>query len=240
MTLSNENLSFVELACECPESDLPILRELISYDALCPTCCNLVRHQGRVIMSIEPSPLHWSRQIEWPWIVRQGSFKKSDRVLDVGCGWSVLKFAIAKRAGQVYCIDHDQDSVNKATATVNLINAENIVVLKSDASAITFGDNTFNQVVCCSVLEHMKANQEQAINEMVRVLKPGGTLLLTFDLVIFGTRPDDFYIDIPKANQIFQQLQVGLTSGVCNSALFDIKDDSCRIVVAMIKYTKPC
>src|SRR5204862_1464608 len=46
-------------------------------------------------------------------------------------------------------------------------------------------DESFDTVVCCSVLEHLTAEDQQtAVREMARVLKPGGVVGLTFD---FGT-----------------------------------------------------
>ena len=47
-----------------------------------------------------------------------------------------------------------------------------------DAQALGLASGTFDIVLCTEVLEHLPEPQ-QAIDEMFRVLKPGGTLLLT-------------------------------------------------------------
>jgi len=52
------------------------------------------------------------------------------------------------------------------------------VQLLSDVQALALADNTFDVVVCTEVLEHLPEPQT-AIHEMYRVLKPGGTLILT-------------------------------------------------------------
>jgi SAM-dependent methyltransferase len=52
------------------------------------------------------------------------------------------------------------------------------VHLLSDAHALALADASFDVVVCTEVLEHLREPQ-RAIDEMYRVLKPGGTLLLT-------------------------------------------------------------
>lgn len=52
------------------------------------------------------------------------------------------------------------------------------VQLLSDVQALALADNTFDVVVCTEVLEHLPEPQT-AIHEMYRVLKPGGTLVLT-------------------------------------------------------------
>jgi SAM-dependent methyltransferase len=52
------------------------------------------------------------------------------------------------------------------------------VHLLSDAHALALADSTFDVVICTEVLEHLREPQ-RAVDEMYRVLKPGGTLLLT-------------------------------------------------------------
>ncbi len=47
-----------------------------------------------------------------------------------------------------------------------------------DAHTLPFEDSKFEQILCTEVLEHLHT-PERAIAEMERVLKPGGTLLLT-------------------------------------------------------------
>jgi predicted SAM-dependent methyltransferase len=52
---------------------------------------------------------------------------------------------------------------------------------------MSFSDDFFDSIFCISVMEHMQSmNRTEAIMEMVRVLKPGGILIVTMDL-----RPDE-------------------------------------------------
>ena len=50
-----------------------------------------------------------------------------------------------------------------------------------DAERLSFADETFDLVVSCDVLEHMN-DPSAALCEVGRVLKPGGTALLTFPM----------------------------------------------------------
>jgi len=52
------------------------------------------------------------------------------------------------------------------------------VQVVGDAQALGIGDGRFDVVLCTEVLEHLPEPQK-AIDEMFRVLKPGGELLLT-------------------------------------------------------------
>ncbi|KRE57153.1 class I SAM-dependent methyltransferase [Phycicoccus sp. Soil748] len=52
-----------------------------------------------------------------------------------------------------------------------------------DATSLSYGDESFDHVVCLSVLEHIgHGGDAAALHEMWRVLRPGGTLHLTTDV----------------------------------------------------------
>jgi SAM-dependent methyltransferase len=52
------------------------------------------------------------------------------------------------------------------------------VAVIGDAQALGIGSETFDAIVCTEVLEHLP-EPRRAIDEMFRVLRPGGSLLLT-------------------------------------------------------------
>ena len=58
------------------------------------------------------------------------------------------------------------------------IEARDGIQIVSDAQALSLADEVFDVVLCTEVLEHLPEPQ-RAIDEMYRVLKPGGRLLLT-------------------------------------------------------------
>ncbi len=62
-----------------------------------------------------------------------------------------------------------------------------------DAHELPFENETFDQILCTEVLEHLHT-PEQAIKEMHRVLKTGGTLLLTTRFIFpLHDTPNDYY-----------------------------------------------
>ncbi len=87
-------------------------------------------------------------------------------VLDTGAGWGRFRplFRHCRYIAQDLC-------------TVAEWNYGHISVV-SDLQHLPFYDNTFDLVISTQVLEHVK-DPAQAIIEMHRVLKPGGSLLLT-------------------------------------------------------------
>ena len=188
------------LALPYPLVDEDVLRELLSYDVRCRASFPLKKLPGGRIVAdnlidagdgkseyLLPSPLHWSRQVEWPWCIEQADLQSHHRCLDVGSGWSVLKYAVAKRSGDVVCLDNDPDSMQKATEATRRIGAANVSHVEGDARSLPLPDETFDRVFCVSVLEHLPGDDvSKALSELIRVLKPGGVLLLTFDVVMIG------------------------------------------------------
>lgn len=62
-----------------------------------------------------------------------------------------------------------------------------------DAHELPFEDASFEQVLCTEVLEHLHTPQ-QAIDEMYRVLKPGGRLILTTRFIYpLHDSPHDYF-----------------------------------------------
>jgi SAM-dependent methyltransferase len=67
------------------------------------------------------------------------------------------------------------------------------VDLLTDAHALALADASFDVVLCTEVLEHLREPQ-RAIDEMHRVLKPGGSLLLTTRFLFpIHDAPHDYY-----------------------------------------------
>jgi SAM-dependent methyltransferase len=61
---------------------------------------------------------------------------------------------------------------------------------KADITAMPFGDNTFDFVICSHVLEHIP-DDRKAMQQILRVLKPGGEALLMVPLATDGLGTDE-------------------------------------------------
>src|SRR5262249_38411295 len=67
------------------------------------------------------------------------------------------------------------------------------VAIVGDAQALGIGNATFETVLCTEVLEHLPEPQK-AVDEMFRVLRPGGELLLTTRFLFpIHDAPDDYF-----------------------------------------------
>jgi SAM-dependent methyltransferase len=117
-------------------------------------------------------------------------------VLDVGCGHGLLLVEAAKRltTGRVVGVDvwsQKDQWRNGPEATLNNATlagvADRVEVRQADARDLPFDDQSFDVVMSSLVVHNIKSRQQRqrAIQEMVRVLRPGGRLAV---LDIFKTR----------------------------------------------------
>lgn len=229
--------AFAEYANGPLDEDIPYLRELIAYDALCPASCRFVRNEaGNLKMENESSALHWSRQSEWPWVLRHGAFEEHHSVLDVGGSWAVLKYSVAKRCKELVSLDNDADGLRLAGESIRQLGFGNITQTLGDARKLPFADGSFDRVLVISVIEHIPDGHKRCVEEAVRVLKPGGVLLITMDIAIAGTT-DNFYVDWSIAADILQSLGIEQVPGGKVLANQTSKEKA-KIFVLMIFYQK--
>jgi SAM-dependent methyltransferase len=108
-----------------------------------------------------------------------------DRTLDMGCGAGRHAFEMYRRGADVIAFDQDADELAKVSDMFAEMRKAGEVpegaeadVKEGDALALPFADDEFDRVVAAEILEHVPADI-QAIQELVRVLRPGGTMAIT-------------------------------------------------------------
>lgn len=104
-----------------------------------------------------------------PWIE---SMDKGKSVLEIGCGVGLDAYAMTQKGMQVTAVDLTEVGIEtvKSRFKEEGLTAEFKV---ADACELPFADNTFDYVYSFGVLHHV-ADTQKAINEVYRVLKPGG------------------------------------------------------------------
>ena len=101
-----------------------------------------------------------------------------DRILDVGCGNGRDLPYLVQTGCHCVAIDYSPGMVDQTRRRLDRIGAHNVDVSVGDATSLRFPDNEFDKVFSSEVIEHIP-RWEEAVREMVRVLKPGGLLVLT-------------------------------------------------------------
>ncbi|HEY1350078.1 MAG TPA: class I SAM-dependent methyltransferase [Ktedonobacteraceae bacterium] len=112
------------------------------------------------------------------WIDQLG-LPPDSRVLEVGCGAGFMALALAERGYNVQAIDSVAGMIE--VARKNAAGRElagHLALEVGDTYALQFADACFDLVLAVGVLSWLE-HIAPAIQEMARVLKPGGHLLLT-------------------------------------------------------------
>ena len=107
------------------------------------------------------------------------------RFLDAGCGSCAHSIRLARRGFSVTAVDFSEPVVANATDNVRRQNlTDKIDVRRENLLQLSFADGTFDHVLCWGVLMHIP-EQEAALDELCRVLKPSGELILS-EVNVFG------------------------------------------------------
>jgi SAM-dependent methyltransferase len=111
--------------------------------------------------------------------------RAGDRVLDMGCGAGRHAFEMYRRGGDVVAFDQDGDELAGVLEIFAAMKQAGEVpdgaeadIKQGDALQLPFVDAEFDRVVAAEVLEHIP-DDEAAIAELARVLRPGGTMAVT-------------------------------------------------------------
>lgn len=102
---------------------------------------------------------------------------KDKKVLDIGCGNGRLSLEVLNRTGARQLIGIDLDE--KAIAKAKLINDKRLSFFVSDASNLSFENESFD-IIFCNIAFQQFLDKEKAIHEMNRVLRNGGEVIINF------------------------------------------------------------
>jgi len=110
----------------------------------------------------------------WQYIEAQ----TEDTILDSGCAAGRQLFGIAKSIKAGYGVDIAQNFVDMAIEYKQKYGFDNLHFSQGGTEKMDFADGFFDKAICAEVLEHV-FDKDVALNELVRVLRPGGKLIIT-------------------------------------------------------------
>lgn len=122
----------------------------------------------------------------WPLL----NLRRDSRVLDLGCGWGAISFALARRAGLVVGCDLAVERLRFLQQRAVQEGARNVqLVWGGDGKRLPFRDNEFDLVVLNGVLEWVPQSVEgspdtiqlEFLKEVARVLSKHGQLVLAIE-----------------------------------------------------------
>jgi SAM-dependent methyltransferase len=111
--------------------------------------------------------------------------RAGDRLLDLGCGAGRHAFEAMRRGARVTALDHDEAELKDVAAMARAMGDAGELdrpgrsgCARGDATALPFPDGSFDRIIAAEVLEHI-SDDERAVRELARVLRPGGTIAVT-------------------------------------------------------------
>jgi 2-polyprenyl-6-hydroxyphenyl methylase / 3-demethylubiquinone-9 3-methyltransferase len=99
------------------------------------------------------------------------------RALDAGCGLGVCSVALSTMSERVVGVDHSLGSLRAAVTLAAEGNRRNIAFVEGSLMDIPCADETFDVILCWGVLMYVPS-VERVFGELVRTLRPGGTLVV--------------------------------------------------------------
>lgn len=103
-------------------------------------------------------------------------YVKGKIVVEMGCGMGYGTYAMSQNgAKKVYGIDIDKSAIEFA---IKNYNHSSITYLNESATKSSITANYADVVIAFEVIEHLQ-NPRELINEVLRILKPGGTFILS-------------------------------------------------------------
>jgi 2-polyprenyl-3-methyl-5-hydroxy-6-metoxy-1,4-benzoquinol methylase len=126
---------------------------------------------------------NWSKIWEYPWLWFNGLSQmnwKGSSLLDLGSELSPMPWFLASLGANVTLVETDQQWVPKWERLCDETGLE-VKWKIAPVETLPFEDESFDAVTSFSVIEHQK-DKVTAVNEAVRVLKPGGLFAISFDI----------------------------------------------------------
>ncbi len=108
-----------------------------------------------------------------------------DLLLDVGCGFGRHAYQAARLGARVVALDYAEAELKEVRNTFGAMAAADEVgeasvsgTVQGDGTRLPFADSAFDRVIASEVLEHIP-DDDAALGELARVLRPGGTIAVT-------------------------------------------------------------
>jgi ubiquinone/menaquinone biosynthesis C-methylase UbiE len=119
-----------------------------------------------------------NESVEFSYALHEYKLHTSHRVLDVGCGNGYVLSRYAKGGAEVYGVDLTQAGIDLCRRRFELSGIRGSFTVGS-AEDLPYPSDTFD-VVCSMGVLHHTPDTPKAVDEIFRVLKPGGRLIVMF------------------------------------------------------------
>ncbi len=121
-----------------------------------------------------------------------GPINKGDVILDIGCGAgvdSILAAIMAGPTGKAVGIDIVPEMVQRAKSNSGMTDVKNVTFMNTSGEGLPFPDAEFDVVISNGVI-NLIPDKAALLKEVMRVLKPGGRLMVADQVAIGNVSKD--------------------------------------------------
>lgn len=162
----------------------------------------------------------WMNPYKFPWIMariaREAADLRGKHLLEIGCGMGYDSLEFLKRGVRVTATDLTENAVRLARRHFEIEGVAAESVHTENALALSFPDDTFDAVWSNGVL-HATGDTRRAIQEVRRVLKPGGRAIIShfyrkpswmYTLFRLGREPIEHSLEDPPVNEFYRDEEI--------------------------------
>lgn len=137
---------------------------------------------------------------EWhvPIIAKFEQFKGRD-LIEIGCGIATDGLEFAKNGARYVGVDLTPQSIEMARERFDLFGVNGTFHVVNAENGLPFSDNSFDHIYSFGVIHH-SPNTEAIVDEMYRVLRPGGSLTV----MLYNRSSINYRIEILILRRIFR------------------------------------
>jgi len=99
---------------------------------------------------------------------------------DIGCGPAFTLIPLLRKGWTITAIDISDEMIARARKNIEAagLDPDKVSFSTGNIEALPYADGQFDSVICAGVIEYLREDTK-ALNELFRILKPGGTLVIT-------------------------------------------------------------
>lgn len=128
--------------------------------------------------------------------------KPTDSVLECACGTGAISVYIAPACKHLTATDFSEGMLRQTAKKVKQFS--NVKVCKADMTSLEYPDASFDAVVAGNVI-HLLDDPIAALNELMRVCKPGGKVIIPTYINIYNGKPSKLVKLFEKAGAHFKR-----------------------------------
>jgi ubiquinone/menaquinone biosynthesis C-methylase UbiE len=146
--------------------------------------------------AFEDASRHFGASDVLAWLIENTPAVSSDIVLEVAAGTGIFGRAIAGSVAAVIAVDVTPEMLTAGKRGAEASGIRNMIWQEGDATNLPFLPVTFDLVLSRLAIHHFE-DPSIPIGEMVRVARPGGTIVVV-DMVVLNEEAQDRFNDLEQ------------------------------------------